>query len=144
MKLVSQLPMGLPVLLPSADSPPKWRPCSQLAVVIVIQVCVCVCMCVCVRACVCVCVCVCVCASSHIFCYLVDYPAKLKSYGACCGFPTGAVRFTRTVEIATIMQDHRVPTLKPEPSIHTPPRPYWVGCFMGKPLRSQPPASDLG
>ena len=27
-------------------------------------------------------------------------------------------------EIATIMQDHRVPTLKPEPSVHTPPRPF--------------------
>ena len=27
-------------------------------------------------------------------------------------------------EIATIMQDHRVPTLKLEPSIHTPPKPF--------------------
>ena len=47
-------------------------------------------------------------------------------------------------EIATIMQDHRVATLQPGPSIHTPPRPFWVGCFMCKPLRSQPPALDLG
>ena len=55
MRLLSPLPTGPPVLLPSAGSPPKWEPRSQFwqwnASTTSVRVCVCVCifMCACVH-----------------------------------------------------------------------------------------------
>ena len=57
LRLVSPLPTGPIVLLPSAGSPPEWghianSGCGNTSTS--------VCVCVCAHACVCVCVCVCV------------------------------------------------------------------------------------